>query len=342
MAKIPNSVIGIDLGRYSLKSVSLQRKGANRFVLNNYAVRVMENAPQTAEQLGAELKLLLKEMGGGKKCAVAVSSPDSLIRIIDQPETPIEILRDAVRLNGMSLLNQDVKEFALDCEQITKRDPSAPAAPVRYLVCGLPRTHVSHVDEAFQEQRKNPVHNIQLAPVSAFNAFEFANEQIFNNEAFLLVDIGHSSSTVTVGVKRELVLVRAIEFGGQSIMSAVISTGAKSTEEALRQLDEKDEIAVETARLSLTVLTREISSSIGFFEGRREETISKVFVSGSIARSKALLEILSEELHMPCEAWNPFQACEMSLPAHRRQLFQEDFVSLNVACGAAAEALKGK
>ena len=77
-------------------------------------------------------------------------------------------------------------------------------------------------------------------------------------------------------------------------------------------------------------------------QGRREETVGKVFVSGGVARSKALLKILTEELHMPCEAWNPFQKCEVSLPSHRKQLFAEDFVSLNVACGAAAEALKGK
>jgi hypothetical protein len=64
MAKTPTSIIGIDLGRYALKSVSMQRKGANRFVLNNYATRVMENPPATAEALATEIKLLFKEMGG--------------------------------------------------------------------------------------------------------------------------------------------------------------------------------------------------------------------------------------------------------------------------------------
>ena len=91
----------------------------------------METAPQTAEQLGAELKLALKDVGAGAKtCAIAVSTSDSLIRIIEQPDTPREILRDAIRLNGLSLLNQDVKEFVLDCEKISsvrcrRRQPTA-------------------------------------------------------------------------------------------------------------------------------------------------------------------------------------------------------------------------
>ncbi len=344
MAKIPSSVIGVDLGRFSLKSVSLQRKGANRFVLNNYALRIMQKTPETADDLAAELKLLFKDMGGAaKNCVVAVSSAESLIRIIEQPETPTEILRDALRLNGMTLLNQDVKEFVLDCDPVTPITPAAEGMPAvgRYLVCGIPRAHLAQVDEAFQKHRKNSVHNVQLAPVCIFNAFEFANPETFNNEAFVLVDIGHRAATVTVGVKKELMLVRAIEFGGQTLIDSLISNGAPDSEAALLHLEENDELTVDAARLALTILTREISSSIGFFEGRREETIPKIFVSGGIARSKALLRILSEELEMPCEAWDPFKSCELSLPANRKKLLAEDLVSLNVACGAAAEALKG-
>ena len=127
--KIPNSVIGVDLGRHSIKTVALQRRGGNRFVISNYNVHIMETAPETAEQLGAELKLALKDTGASAKtCAIAVSTSDSLIRIIEQPETPKEILRDAVRLNGLSLLNQEVKEFVLDCEKISDTPPPAAGA----------------------------------------------------------------------------------------------------------------------------------------------------------------------------------------------------------------------
>src|SRR5438874_8579717 len=105
----------------------------------------------------------------------------------------------------------------------------------------------------------------------------------------------------------------------------------------MRLLEEGDELTVENTRFSLAALTREISSSIGFFEGRREETISKVYVSGGVARSKALLDLLAAELQMPCESWNPFQTCEVAVTSARKKLLAEDFVSLNVACGAAAE-----
>jgi len=354
--KFPNAVIGVDLGRHSIKTVAIQRRGGNRFVVSNYGVHVMETAPQTAEQLGAELKLALKDIGANAKtCAIAVSSNDSLIRIIEQPEMPREILRDAIRLNGLSLLNQEVKEFVLDCEIISagvtakpakaaKGDVPATAAvamqPVKYLVAGMPRSRVQMIDQAFQHYRKSSIHNIQLASVCTFNAFEFSNPDTFANEAFLLVDIGHHNSTVTVGVKKELVIVRAIDYGAANLREFLVSNGSPNPNEAFRQLEAGDEATVDNARLSLAALTREIASSIGFFEGRREENITRVHVSGGGARLKSLLTILTKELHIPCEAWDPFTTCEVALPAGRKETLAQDFVSLNVACGAAAEALR--
>jgi len=347
--KLPSAVIGVDLGRHSIKTVALQRRSGNRFVVSNYGVHVMESAPQTAEKLTAELRLALKEVGAGAKtCAIAVSSSDSLIRIIEQPETPREILREAVRLNGLSLLNQEVKEFVLDCEKIPVSGPAklpatpgaaAPMPPTKYLVAGLPRSRVQLIDEAFQQYRRASIHNIQLASVCAFNAFEFSNPEPFANEAFLLVDIGHQNSTVTVGVKKELVLVRAIDYGAANLREFLLANGVANGD-VFGQLEAGDETTVANARLSLTALTREVASSIGFFEGRREENITRVFVSGGGARLKGVLAILSEELHIPCLAWDPFTTCEVALPAERREKLAIDFVSLNVACGAAAEALR--
>src|SRR3954467_4949926 len=75
MAKAPNSAIGVDLGRYSLKSVLLQKKGPNRFVLTHYATHPYSETTDTVETLTRNLKALLKEMGGSAKaCAIGVSS----------------------------------------------------------------------------------------------------------------------------------------------------------------------------------------------------------------------------------------------------------------------------
>src|SRR5438093_142719 len=99
MAKVPSSIIGVDLGRHTIKAVALQRRGADRIVVNDYAMRVVGDGAQTVEQLSHHLKLLFRELNtGAKYCAAAASSSQALIRLIDQPSTPVELLREALRL----------------------------------------------------------------------------------------------------------------------------------------------------------------------------------------------------------------------------------------------------
>ena len=344
MAKAPTSVIGIDLGRYALKSVLLQRRGG-RFVVTNYASHVLSEPAETADQLGDEIKTLLKNMGGSaKSCAVGVSSPDALIRIIEQPETPTHILRDALRLNGMALLNQEVKDFVLDCDRVSiaasQGSMDSASQRHRYLVGGLPRAHVTRVGEAF-EKSGGHLGAMQMAPICAFNAFEFAHEDVFNNQAFFLVDIGHTSSTMMVGVKRELVLVRTIDFGGKALVEALTGLSGEPRESVFSAMEQEDEVMVEYTRVALNSLIREVQSSIGFLEHQREQQVDRVFVSGGPAKSKALLKVLSEELRIPCEAWSAASQCENGLNPAQRARFDADAIDLNVACGAAAELLKG-
>lgn len=349
MAKVPNSVVGIDLGRHAFKSVLLQRRGSNRFQFTNFAIRELDAPVENADQIAQQIKLLLKDMGGSAKaCVVAVTSPDALIRIIEQPLTPREILRDALRINGFSMLNQDVREFVLDCAQLESSDGKEPppAAPgtlpkVKYLVGGIPRKQVAEYDDIFQKSYGS-LDGIQLAPICIFNAFEFSKEDIFNKEAFLLVDIGHTSSTVIVGLRRELILVRILEYGGKALVDALVRHGGGTAASVLSMLEEGDDLLIETARLSLAALTREISSSIGFFEGRHEENIGQIFVSGGPTNSRAILQLLAEELHMPCEIWNPLAKCEVALGGAQKANFATNATSLSVASGAAIEFLRSK
>jgi type IV pilus assembly protein PilM len=343
MPKAPTSAIGLDLGRYALKSVLIQRKGADRFILTHYASVPVTEPPESAEVLGQQLKTLLKTMGGSAKAyGVAVSSPDSLIRIIEQPETPPDILRDALRLNGMALLNQDCKEFVLDCDDIPTSESSLEPNHnrKRYLVGGLPRTQVSMLRQMLDSQ-VGLVDTLQLAPICALNAFEFAFPLVFNTQAFFLVEIGHVNSTVMVGVKRELVLVRTIDFGGKALLEALTGLSGESQEMVFKALEQEDEVMVEYTRVAVNALVREIQSSIGFLEHRHEETISKVFISGGASKSQTLLKVLGEELELPCESWSAAAKCESMLPANRAASLIHEELDLNVACGAATELLKG-
>ena len=364
MAKAPSSAIGIDVGRHSIKAVLLQRRGAGRLVLTHFAVREYSKAPDAShtsadssafygggqpeevnslDALGENLRLLLHDLGGtAKAVGVAVSHPDAMVRIIEQGTIPPELLRDALRINGPMLLSQDCREWVIDCQAILPVGvvtPPVEGEHARYLVGGWPRVHVQKVHEACGKN-KLPSSVLQLPAVALLNAFEYANAEVFKKEAFVLVDIGHSSSTVIVGVKGELILVRLLDYGGAHFMEHLILQGASSFEEILAMLEQEEVLTVENARLSLNELIRTISSSIGFFEAQREETIPKIFVSGGLTRIPALRQLLVEELHLPCETWDPFADCELGIPRTRIAALTAQSPLLGVAFGVAAEIVK--
>jgi Tfp pilus assembly PilM family ATPase len=358
MARRGNSVFGIDLGKHVFKGVLLQRKGDDRFVLTSYASREVPEELNTPEELAQQLKLLLKDLGGSAKgCAIAVSDPASLLRIIEQPNTPIDLLRNALRLNGLAVLNQECKDFVLDCapvlaEEANGHQTNGSAAadqetngqndvvkPRKYLVGGMLRPTVKQISEACSKT-KTAADILQLAPVCSFNAFEFAYPETFANDAFLLLDMGHLQSTVLIGSKKELVLVRSIDYGGKALTQALTADGALDATAARVMMEEGDAGMAEICRSSLTRLATEVRNSIGFFEGQHEQSIQRIFVSGGLARTETILQNLSDELGLPCEIWDPLETCEVALPVAKRQALPNEFVSLNVACGAAFEYLR--
>lgn len=353
MPKAPSSVVGIDLGRHALKAVHLQRKG-QRVAIHGYASRVIAGTnPADTDAMAHHLKLLYRDLGAsGKGSVVAVSSPEALIRVIEQPATPTHLLRDALRLNGQSLLNQDCRDFVLDCDQIPMAangnnghnghhapEPAPGARPTsRYVVAGLPRKTVEQVNGALIKN-KTQADRLQLAPLCNYNAFEYSHPEVYGQEAFVLVDIGYEETRVLAGSRKELVLARTIDYGGDDFLKAITNDGGVDQHTAMTLIEQSDPGMMEAGRTSLFRLARELRSSIGFFEGQREESIPRVYFSGGLVRALMPLQILSDELEIACVTWDPFQTCSIDLPKARLAGFDAERTHLNVACGAALDLL---
>src|ERR1700756_1436024 len=132
MARRADSVFGIDLGKNTLKGVAVRRKSDSRFVLTSFASRPVPEGFDSPDDLARELKPLLRELGGGAKaCAFAVSDPGTILRIIEQPDTPVHLLRNALRLNGLAVLNQECKDFVLDVAPVVTRDQNRGGGPAK-------------------------------------------------------------------------------------------------------------------------------------------------------------------------------------------------------------------
>src|SRR5205807_4723995 len=138
----------------------------SRLVLTSFASREVPEQIATAEELAQQIKLLFKDLGGSAKgCALAISDPATLLRIIEQPDTPVDLLRNALRLNGLAVLNQECKDFVLDVAPVaaqadggsTTEKSSAGGTSVvtqtKYLVGGMLRSQVKQIVAAANKIR---------------------------------------------------------------------------------------------------------------------------------------------------------------------------------------------
>src|SRR5205807_4502901 len=126
----------------------------------------------------------------------------------------------------------------------------------KYLVGGILRSQVKQIVAAANKIRLS-ADIVQLAPLCSFNAFECAYPEIFANDAFLLLDMGHLQRTVLIGSRKELVLVRSIDYGGKSLTQALTADGALDANAAQLMIQEGDAGMTEICRSSLARLAME-------------------------------------------------------------------------------------
>lgn len=345
MAKAANSAVGVDLGNHTLKAVRLLRRSGGRVALAGYTVRECGDRGMPDDEMQHHLKLLVEETGGKVKAhGASLFTQDTVLRVVDQPATPVEVMRNALKFNATQILHEEVKDHMLDCDTVNGQniEPTGggSVAQVKYVVGGIPRAAVESLTASFDRSRLG-LDALQLGPISLLNAFEYGRPEVFRNEPFLLLDIGHERSTVVGGSQGRIVMIRTIDFGGKSLLEDVMMNGAIDREAAILLLEQGDGGLTELAEKSLQLISREMLSSIGFYEAQLDRTIDKIYVSGASTRAMMVLQALSDNLNFPCEAWDPFGNCEVALAPDRRRALERDGRCLNVAFGVALSLIRG-
>ena len=203
-----NSAIGIDLGQNALKAVML-RKASNGLILTNYAIQPHSAPLETADQIGEQVATLIKKMSGSAGVYVtSANSQDSILRIIQERNMPPEKVLATISSKGKAFYNEaDPTQYFMDCLNLGKAKVPGKNS---YLLAGMQRTAISTIATGLQKA-KVPTSVLQLSPVSIFNAFEASLTEQFATGTFLLLDIGHLSSTIIASAAGSLAFVRSVQ-----------------------------------------------------------------------------------------------------------------------------------
>ncbi|HXT10582.1 MAG TPA: pilus assembly protein PilM [Candidatus Angelobacter sp.] len=343
-AKLKDQTVSVDLGGRTTKAVQIQRKGSG-FVLSSFALLdapVYEKS-LSPEMLGEHLKNVCQALGlKSRSVTLAVSVGDSLMRHAEMPMMPVDDMRQILKINSKTYLQQELQGYVFDCHifsaslnQTANGGKTTGAVPKsKVLVAGAKR---QFIDELQDGLKRAGLGTDAIVPgvIGPVNALELAMPDVFSQNNVALVDIGFKSSSISVLQQGELILNRVVSIGGDRLTAGLAEAMNVSYAEAEGiKVGMPTEVQAQLESLMMP-LGRELRASIDFFEHQQEKTVSQVFVSGASARSELMLQILQSEMSVECKSWNPAAAFELQLPPQQAGEFEHIAPQLSVAIGAA-------
>ncbi len=346
-----DEVIAIDLGGRHTKAVHIQSQG-DRLKLVSYTVQDApgeDGSAPSVEVLAEHLKSVTRALGEGtKSVVVSLSVADTVVRRAEMPPMPMDDLRQLLKFNTKTYLQQDLPDHVFDCsvvlarlaEGATPAEASKPgAAQKQQLIVGAGKRQM--IEDVAAAIREAGLTAVQVVPglIGPVNAFESSEPEIFANEAVALVELGFRNTTITILQRGELVMHRVVNLGGDRLTHGLAETMGISYAEA-----EGIKVGMPTevqAALEPLVggLGRELRAFLDFFEHQQDVAVSQIFVSGGSARGELLVQALQMELLVPCRVWNPAKSFDLSHSPEQSAEFSAVSSQLAVAVGAAISAL---
>jgi len=346
VGKKRDQLLSIDLGGRTTKAVHLQRK-SDRFVLTGYT---MLDAPIYERNLSSDLLIEhLKAVCQAletktRSVSLAIGVNDSIVRHADFPLMPVGDMRQVLKNNSKTYLQQDLPGHVFDCHifppRTNEKSAEKPklgsnAQKYKVLVAGAKRQLLEDLQNAVRATGLL-ADTVVPALIGPVNAFEMSMPEVFLRE--VMVDVGFKNTSICVVQEGELVLSRVVSIGGDRLTNGLAeSLGISYAEAEGIKVGMPTEVQSNLESL-VTPLGRELRASIDFFEHQQDKTVSAVYISGGSARSEPILQMLQTELMVECKLWNPVSSLEATLPPQQAAEIEHVAPQLAVAVGAGLAA----
>lgn len=337
-----NEIVAIDFGYQITKAVHLKRTPSG-FSLAKYVfveTPIYEKIP-SQELLTDHLKSVSAALDAPvRNLVIAIGASETLLCHAELPATNTSDLRKMVKLSPKTYLQQDLPDFLFDCHaKATAGEPgNANTARMKrktkVLVGGAKRRLVENLQEAASDAGFI-VGEITLNQLGVVNAVR-ALPSDSHAEVVAALDIGSNNSTIAILMNGEFSLTRTVNVGAGKLADFFGKTGAADL-----AAGKMEEFQTRVQGL-ISVLTRELTASIDFFETQYDAKVTEIVVSGGAARSQFILQGLEAAMEIPCEAWTPAKCRGLELPARQKDEVEYEGPQLAVAIGLGLGSLQSE
>jgi len=345
-----NNVLGIDICSSSVKVVELSRTGQRYQV----EARAMEPLPTGViadrsitdpEEVGAAVRRAIRASGSSlKHGAIAVPTSTVITRTVPMPaDRNEEEIETEIRLEAPKYIPYPLDEVFLDFEIRGASENSPDTLDVT--IVASRRENV----ELRQAAMENGGVKTDIVDVDAYaleNAFNVMLEQhptIRSEHRVAIVDIGATTTTLTVVQEGNILYTRDQPFGCDQLTASVAETYGLSREQAevaRRSGDLPEDYTTNLLKPFMQTALDQINHSLQFFTSASHySSVDCILLIGGGALLPKLETFVAENTGIPTFIGNPFEYMSSARRVNRNTLLQEGPL-FNVACGLALRSFE--
>ena len=342
-------VLGIDFSSTAVKLLELSRDD-ERYRVDSYVVAplppdALTDDPTTyAESVGAFLEeLLSRTKPSANRAVAAVSGADVIIKTVVMPAgLSEEDLEAQLTVEADQYIPYPLDEVALDFEELgpaTGRDEQ-----VNVLLVACRQESIDSRVDAIEVAGLVPkIIDVEVFALERAMALLQSQLPISNNQTIAMVDIGASTTTLSVFASGESVYTREQIFGGKQLTDSVMSRYELSADEAdlaIRQGGLPDDYERELLGPFREAVVQQVSRSLQFFFSSSEFTqLDRIVLCGGVAAIDGLAALIETKMDTPTLVANPF--ADMSLASRvNAQALERDAPAMMIACGLAMRSIQ--
>jgi len=351
-------LVGVDISSTAIKLLKLSRvgKGAKSYRVDSY---VMEPLPEKAvedkaikdmEAVADAMKRAVKrsQLVKVEYAAAAVSGAAVITKTIQMPsDMSDDDMEEAIEIEAEQYIPYPTDEVSKDFEVIGPNEKN-PEDEVDVLLAAS-KSDIVEDRIAALEMGGLKARVIDIEMFSLENAFTLLAQndpEIDSEDVIALIDVGATTTTISVLQNLKIVFTREQPFGGNQLTEQIQHHYGLSYEEATmakRNGGLPDEYEVDLLDPFKESMAQEVHRAIQFYYAAGTSgNIAHTVIAGGCASIPGIIELISNKVGGHVTMANPFAGMSVDAKQVNKKSLMNDAPALMIACGLALRAFDPK
>jgi len=345
------SMVGVDIGSSSVKTVELQGKNGD-FQLVSLGYESLEPDSVVDGQI-MELNSVSNAISNifnehkikTNRVAAGVNGHSVIVKNIVLPQMSSAELQESFAWHAEEHIPFDITDVTLDYHVTGITDDA-----IHVLMAACKRDKVANLKQAIQLAGKQPA----IIDVDAFalqNCYEL-NYDPQPNEVVALLNIGASTTNINILNGNRSVFTRDATFGGNqytSLLQKELGVTFEHAEQVKRGMPLPEPVEDRDIRPILEtvsdILALEIQKTMDFYRATVEDggvAVEKILVSGGGSKLAGLIDFLAKQFEMPVEIFDPFRKIKVDSRGFDPEYMREVIPEMAIAVGLALRGVDAR